>query len=103
MIGNKTDLSSDKRQVSIEEGIAFAKQKDFIFKEVSAKDGTNINDLFYVEIFDKISKKFGLSQPEEEINQQSNINNNINQGKIKISSLKDNKNDKKDKKKKCCK
>lgn len=60
MVGNKIDLGEDKRQVSSEEGQKSAKDQQFLFKEVSAKEGTAINDLFYVDIFDKISRKYGL-------------------------------------------
>ena len=81
-----------------------AKDKGFIFKEVSAKEGTNINDLFYVEIFDEISKKFGLAEPEEDIKNNYATNNNkndinVNQGKLNLND----KSNKKNKKKKCCK
>ena len=80
-----------------------AKEKDFIFKEVSAKEGSNVNDLFYVEIFDKISKKFGLGESnEEESTQNPESNNSQSKGGMKISNLKDNNKNKKDKKK-CCK
>ena len=101
LIGNKKDLASEKRQVTVEEGIAFAKERDFIFKEVSAKDGSNINDLFYVEILNKISKKFGLGESEEEVQPQQN-GEEKGKGKIKISSLKESKNEK-TKKRRCCK
>lgn len=76
-----------------------AKEKDFIFKEVSAKDGNNINELFYVEIFDKISKKYGLAEPEEDKNNRMNTDpNKKNAFKIgdKDTTIKPKK------KKKCC-
>lgn len=80
-----------------------AKDKDFVFKEVSAKDGTAINDLFYVEIFDQISKKYGLGEPEdihhERMNSESNKNNKDKKQTLKINNL----NNKDKKKKKCCK
>lgn len=101
LIGNKKDLAGEKRQVSVEEAISFAKERDFIFKEVSAKDGSNINDLFYVEILNKISKKYGLGESEEEV-QQPKEEESKQKGKIKISSLKENK-EKSNKKRKCCK
>ena len=46
LVGNNCDLS-DKRQVSIEEGEAFAKKNNMKFFEASPKDGTNVNELFY--------------------------------------------------------
>eukprot|EP01111_Echinosteliopsis_oligospora_P001267 TRINITY_DN1186_c0_g1_i1.p1 TRINITY_DN1186_c0_g1~~TRINITY_DN1186_c0_g1_i1.p1 ORF type:complete len:223 (-),score=61.69 TRINITY_DN1186_c0_g1_i1:68-736(-) len=45
LVGNKTDLS-DKRQVSIEEGEAKAREYDIMFIETSAKAGFNIKALF---------------------------------------------------------
>ena len=45
MVGNKTDLV-DKRQVSIEEGDAKARELNVIFIETSAKAGFNIKALF---------------------------------------------------------
>ncbi|KAN0007320.1 hypothetical protein ACTFIV_001208 [Dictyostelium citrinum] len=45
LVGNKTDLA-DKRQVSIEEGEAKAKEYDIMFTETSAKAGFNIKALF---------------------------------------------------------
>ncbi|KAF0979953.1 hypothetical protein FDP41_001106 [Naegleria fowleri] len=48
LVGNKTDLASDsdKRQVSIEEGEAKAKEYGIMFLETSAKAGYNIKTLF---------------------------------------------------------
>eukprot|EP00127_Corallochytrium_limacisporum_P001646 Clim_evm4s74 gene=Clim_evmTU4s74 len=45
LVGNKTDLS-DKRQVSIEEGEAKAKELSVMFIETSAKAGYNVKQLF---------------------------------------------------------
>lgn len=45
LVGNKTDLV-DKRQVSIEEGDAKARELNVIFIETSAKAGFNIKALF---------------------------------------------------------
>jgi len=45
LVGNKTDLA-DKRQVSVEEGEARAKENDILFIETSAKAGFNIKALF---------------------------------------------------------
>lgn len=59
LVGNKVDIA-DKREVKTEEAQALAKQKDFIFQEVSAKSGINMNNLFYKDIFDKIITKFKL-------------------------------------------
>merc|ERR1719197_31475 len=45
LVGNKTDLA-DKRQVSIEEGEAKAREYNIMFIETSAKAGFNIKALF---------------------------------------------------------
>ena len=45
LVGNKCDLSNE-RKVSIEEGENFAKKNNIKFFESSAKEGTNVNELF---------------------------------------------------------
>ena len=45
LVGNKTDLDSE-RAVSTEEGEEFAKANNMQFLETSAKNGTNIEDVF---------------------------------------------------------
>ena len=46
LVGNKCDLINE-RQVSFEEGENFAKKWNIKFFEASAKDGTNVNELFF--------------------------------------------------------
>jgi Ras-related protein Rab-6A len=46
LVGNKTDLGNDKRQVSTEEGEERAKKENLMFMEVSAKAGYNVKSLF---------------------------------------------------------
>ena len=46
LVGNKTDLGTDKRQVSTEEGEERAKKENLLFMEVSAKAGYNVKSLF---------------------------------------------------------
>ena len=56
LVGNKTDLS-DKRVVSTQDGKNFAEQNGLLFFETSAKDGSNIEELFQkatVEIVTKL-------------------------------------------------
>lgn len=60
LVGNKLDLS-EKREVSIGEAEALAKEKGLIFQEVSAKSGINVNTLFYKDIFDQIARKYNLA------------------------------------------
>jgi Ras-related protein Rab-2A len=45
LVGNKTDLD-EQRQVSREEGEAFAHDHGLLFTETSAKTGTNVQDAF---------------------------------------------------------
>ena len=45
IVGNKADLT-DKRQVTTEEGENLAKEAGLLFFESSAKDGTNVNEMF---------------------------------------------------------
>ncbi len=46
LIGNKTDLE-EKREVSYEEGKNFAEENNLLFFETSAKDGNNIQEIFF--------------------------------------------------------
>ena len=46
LVGNKCELSNE-RKVSIEEGENLAKEYDIPFFEVSSKEGTNVNELFF--------------------------------------------------------
>jgi hypothetical protein len=48
------------RQVTTQEGEILAKEKNYIFQEVSAKSADNINTLFYQDIFNQIARKFNL-------------------------------------------
>jgi Ras-related protein Rab-6A len=68
VVGNKTDLE-DKREVSREEGEQFAKDNDYLFAEVSAKNGKGFQDLFYKNLFERIRTKFrpGGQQPTTEV------------------------------------
>jgi len=46
LVGNKTDLGNDKRQVSTEEGEERATKENLLFMECSAKAGYNVKSLF---------------------------------------------------------
>jgi len=46
LVGNKTDLGNEKRQVSTEEGEERAKRDGLVFMECSAKAGYNVKSLF---------------------------------------------------------
>merc|ERR1712071_95087 len=46
LVGNKTDMGNDKRQISTEEGEAQSKKDGLLFMECSAKAGYNVKALF---------------------------------------------------------
>lgn len=46
LVGNKTDLGNDKRQITTEEGEEKAKKDGLLFMECSAKAGYNVKSLF---------------------------------------------------------
>ena len=75
----KIDLT-DKRCVSEEKGKNYAKDNVFIFTEVSAKDGINIQKLFNNELIPKITEKFKIS-----IDDDDNVTkDNQNKGNVKL-------------------
>jgi GTPase SAR1 family protein len=45
LLGNKADLE-DLRAVTFDEAKQFATQNGLVYTETSAKDGTNVNDVF---------------------------------------------------------
>ncbi len=52
----------EKRSVTKDEGETFSREKGFIFQEVSAKSGNNVNNLFYKDIFDEIARKLNINE-----------------------------------------
>lgn len=71
MVGNKNDLN-DKRAVTKDEGEVFSRERGFIFQEVSAKSGSNVNNLFYKEIFEEIARKLNINEGGPESERQDN-------------------------------
>lgn len=65
LVGNKIDLE-DKRQVQTKEAENFANAKGFIFCEVSAKTGENVQELFESKIFPEMARKFKIGEEDEE-------------------------------------
>ncbi len=75
LIGNKSDME-DERQVTKKEALDFAKDKNLIFQEVSAKTNDNI-DTFFSNIIEKTLEMFENNP--ELINTPFSIKNNSNQ------------------------
>ena len=86
LIGNKLDLE-DKREVSYEEGKNFAEENNLLFFETSAKEGNNIQEIFFESasvILDEINNgeikletsnngiKINNSEEDEDSNQKIN-------------------------------
>jgi small GTP-binding protein len=46
LVGNKIDIDPSRRQVSRDEGVAFARENGMLFLECSAKNDVNIDDCF---------------------------------------------------------
>ncbi len=65
LVGNKIDLPKDKRTVSEEEGQKLADEYKFLFKEASAKEGTNVNEIFQ-ELVEKIDAETKPEVPNTE-------------------------------------
>ena len=95
LIGNKNDLK-DSREVQYEEGAEFAKKRNMIFLETSAKTGDNISSIFdrSVKQIDKniMDNKYDLT------NENCGIRQGIRPGSFVLSVEQT----KKKKKRKCC-
>ena len=99
LIGNKIDLT-DNRKVTYDEGKKLANEKNIIFEELSAKNGTNFNELFNNKIYDAIYKKFKNKFDEIDKNQK-NLYKYINtENNLKLKEKENNTNGKRNKK--CC-
>ena len=57
IVGNKCDVEDGERQVTIEEGENYAKNKGYHFYETSAKTGQNIQEAFN-DIFEQLYQNF---------------------------------------------
>ena len=73
LVGNKTDLD-DTRAVSHKEAEDFASEKGFLFHEVSAKTGEEVQELFTSIIFPEMARKFNIGEEEEAKNEQEGEN-----------------------------
>ena len=84
LVGNKIDLE-DKRAVESREAEEFANEKGFLFYEVSAKTGENVEDLFEKKIFPEMGRKYNIGDEEEEGEGGENAQNR-NDGGIKLGT-----------------
>ena len=75
LIGNKIDLE-DKRTVTSKEAENFASEKGFLFHEVSAKTGAEIQELFVNIIFPEMARKYNIGDEEEEGKEEHEGNDN---------------------------
>jgi len=56
LVGNKNDLTQERRQVSAEEGGRWAEEEGLLFVEASAKSGANVEGAFEAAARDILSK-----------------------------------------------
>ena len=82
LVGNKIDLE-DKRVVSKKDGEDFAIEKGFLFYEVSAKTGEQIQELFEHKIFPEMARKYHIGD-EEEDGENPGVNSQ-NEGGVKLN------------------
>lgn len=78
LVGNKIDLVNedpDKRQVETEDGESYAKEQNLLFKEVSAKTGAGVKDIFQ-DIGEQLysAKKDELKNKQRQRNQSTSSN-----------------------------
>ena len=99
LIGNKNDLN-DKREVSYEEGEAYAKAHKMLFLEASAKTGHNINAIFERSV-KQIAKNISNNVYDLD-NDSCGIRIGINKDTFVLGDNEKDEEDENDYKKKCC-
>ena len=57
LVGNKIDVPDEQRLIKAEDGQKIADEFNLPFKEASAKDGTNVNEIFQ-ELLEEIDEKY---------------------------------------------
>ena len=90
LVGNKTDLE-ENRAVSSKEAQQFANERGFLFHEVSAKTGEEVQELFTSVIFPEMARKYNIGDADEEAKKEQEgenkgkvvLNNNEGNGKKK--------------------
>ena len=87
LVGNKIDLE-ENRVVGKKEAEDFATEKGFLFYEVSAKTGDNVQDLFNTRIFPEMARKYNIGEEEEEGAENGDQNNKNDNKGIKLNDNK---------------
>ena len=77
LVGNKIDLD-ENRAVGHKEAEDFAAEKRFLFHEVSAKTGDEVQELFTTIIFPEMAKKYNIGDEDEEVKNGQEGDNNKN-------------------------
>ena len=82
LVGNKIDLE-DKRAVTTKEAEEFSTQKGFLFHEVSAKTGEEVQELFTSVIFPEMARKYNIGDEDEEAKKEQE---GENKGKVVLNN-----------------
>ena len=85
LVGNKIDLD-DKRVVERKEAEDFATEKGFLFHEVSAKTGEQVQELFETRIFPEMARKYNIGDEEGDEGEGGESGPGGNNGGIKLNS-----------------
>ena len=104
LLGNKKDLSEDKRKIKYEEGEEFAKNNEFVmFKEISCKDQSVEEIDNIIDVFDIIAKYYyKLNKQRNSIYDGESLNYEASNSIIELSNKSESKKGKKNERKKCC-
>ncbi|KAK8845858.1 hypothetical protein M9Y10_020784 [Tritrichomonas musculus] len=89
LVGNKCDLE-DKRKISTEKGVKFAKKEKLLFIEASALESINVNETFvylFTEILKTIKSNEDVNHVENDKLEQKNVINVINSNKIENNEI----------------
>ena len=84
IVGNKIDLE-ENRVVSKKEAEDFATEKGFLFYEVSAKTGEQIEELFNTRIFPEMARKYNIGDEEEEAGENGKENGGNDNKGVKLN------------------
>jgi len=86
LVGNKTDLE-ENRVVQVKEAEDFANEKGFLFHEVSAKTGENVEELFNNKIFPEMARKYNIGDEEEDNGEPGKQNTGTESKAVKLNEV----------------